>query len=98
MASCRTFSSLNVFDYMLFLSSDESIDLMELLLEQETNLYKDYEYIKCTKSEGEDALLHRYVAGSAPARYQKIYSSKSGAHEEPFICDPPSAKIVFPVT
>ncbi|WP_269621935.1 D-lactate dehydrogenase [Prochlorococcus marinus] len=64
--------------YMLFLSSDQSIELMEKLLIDETFEKEDYEYIKCTKREGDDALLHRYVAGSAPSRYKKIHSSKSG--------------------
>ena len=62
---------------MLFLASDESIDLIENLLEEETNIDQEYEYIKCTKSQGNDALLHRYVAGSAPGRYQKLNSDNS---------------------
>ncbi len=64
--------------YMLFLSSDKSINLINELLEKETFKSDDYQFIKCTESEGKDALLHRYVAGSAPARFQKINSSSSG--------------------
>ncbi|KGG14632.1 D-Lactate dehydrogenase [Prochlorococcus sp. MIT 0602] len=63
--------------YMLILSSEKSISLIENLLNEETNNSKEYEYIKCTKREGEDALLHRYVAGYAPTRYQKLHSLES---------------------
>ena len=42
-----------------------------------TKSSEDYSYISCTDKEGEDALLHRYVAGSAPGRYQKLYPNKS---------------------
>ncbi len=62
---------------MLFLVSDESIDPMLNLLDEETKMDQDYEYIKCSKSEAKDALLHRYVAGSAPGRYQKLNSKNS---------------------
>ncbi len=65
--------------YMLILASDQSIDLIEDLLDSETKLKDDFKYIKCTKIEGEDALLHRYVAGSAPSRYQKLNAHKSHA-------------------
>jgi len=57
---------------MLFAASDEAIESMVTLLDEETKMDQDYQYIKCTKSEGKDALLHRYVAGSAPGRYQKL--------------------------
>ena len=50
---------------------------MVTLLDEETKIDQDYQYIKCTKSEGKDALLHRYVAGSAPGRYQKLNSEDS---------------------
>ena len=62
---------------MLFSASDESIDSMVTILDEETKMDQDYQYIKCTKSEGKDALLHRYVAGSAPGRYQKLNSEDS---------------------
>ena len=45
-------------------------------LNEETKMDQDYEYIKCTRIEGKDALLHRYVAGSAPGRYQKLNSNQ----------------------
>ncbi len=62
---------------MLFLASDESIELMINILDEETKMDEDYEYIKCNKTEAKDALLHRYVAGSAPGRYQKLNSKDS---------------------
>ncbi len=62
---------------MLFLASDSTIQLMDNLLDEETKIETDYEYIKCTSLEGKDALLHRYVAGSAPSRYRKLHSYNS---------------------
>ncbi len=62
--------------YMIFLASDSSIQMMRNTL---TN-YKStnsIEFLECSNLEGQDLLLHRYVAGSAPSRYQKIESSKS---------------------
>ena len=35
-------------------------------------------FFECTPKEGEAALLHRYVAGGAPARYNLIHAEKSG--------------------
>ncbi len=64
--------------YMLFLVSDSTIEPMQDLLDSETSNQTDYEYIKCTKSEGRDALLHRYVSGGAPARYRIINESIAG--------------------
>jgi len=64
--------------YMLFLTSDNSIEQTEKLLELETTNQEEYEYIKCTEWEGKDALLHRYVAGSAPARYRIMNFDKVG--------------------
>ena len=64
--------------YMLFLASDSTIEPMQKLLDSETSNQNEYEYIKCTKSEGRDALLHRYVAGAAPARYRMMNSNHAG--------------------
>ncbi len=63
--------------YMLFLTSDNSICVVKELLDNETKLSEEYDYISCTDQEGQDALLHRYVAGSAPGRYQKLYPNQS---------------------
>ncbi len=64
--------------YMLILASDESISLTQNLLELVTSNQDQYEYISCTKSEGNDALLHRYVAGAAPTRYRILNSANVG--------------------
>ena len=63
---------------MLFLTSDESIDEMRDILENQKNKLSDFEYIECNQNEGKDALLHRYVAGAAPIRYKIIHSNEIG--------------------
>ncbi len=64
--------------YMLFSTSDESINPTKELLKIETSNNEEYEYLECTKSEGKDLLLHRYVAGAAPARYRIVNPDCSG--------------------
>ncbi len=64
--------------YMLILASNSTIEEIQTLLDEQTNGVHDYEYIKCTESEGRDALLHRYVAGSAPTRFQVVNSNQAG--------------------
>ncbi|WP_320666822.1 D-lactate dehydrogenase [Prochlorococcus sp. MIT 1307] len=64
--------------YMVLLTSDKSIEPTQNLLDLAISLEDDYDYIKCTSSEGKDLLLHRYVAGAAPVRYRIINSSKVG--------------------
>ncbi len=64
---------------MLFSASDKAIELMNNILDEETKDVDEYEYIKCTKNEGSDVLLHRYVAGSAPGRYSKLNSNNSAS-------------------
>ncbi|AAQ00799.1 MULTISPECIES: D-lactate dehydrogenase [Prochlorococcus] len=64
--------------YMLLLASNNSIEEMKLLLDIETEKSEDFEYIECTESEGKDALLHRYVAGAAPARYKILNPDLAG--------------------
>jgi len=64
--------------YMLLKTSDKSIQLTEELLDLITANQVDYDYIECTKSEGQDVLLHRYVAGAAPIRYSIIESKTTG--------------------
>ncbi len=64
--------------YMIFSASDDSIKLTKELLDYETSKIEDFEYFMCKPEEGRDLLLHRYVAGAAPARYQVVNSSESG--------------------
>ncbi len=64
--------------YMLFVASDEGIEEMEQLLLQQSKNETDFEFIRCTKLEGDDVLLHRYVAGAAPARFGLLNPGDSG--------------------
>ncbi len=69
---CKSFEH-----YMVFLASDNSIESLRNTLDK-GKLNKEFDFFECTATEGKDILLHRYVAGSAPSRYQKINSSKAG--------------------
>ena len=64
--------------YMFFLTSENSMDLIHNLLNEEIYNKDEFDYIECNPSEAKDALLHRYVAGAAPARYRLINSEKAG--------------------
>ncbi len=64
--------------YMLILASDTSIKETRKLLMNETSESREFDYIECTQLEGKDILLHRYVAGAAPARFKAINSDESG--------------------
>ena len=64
--------------YLLIQASDDCIRDVDKVLIQATKNKDDYEYIKCSDSEGKDLLLHRYVAGSAPMRYGLIKSDSAG--------------------
>jgi len=64
--------------HMLFQASDKGIKSLEEILEYFANKYTEFNYIECDPIEGSDALLHRYVAGAAPARYKIINSQEAG--------------------
>ena len=64
--------------YMIVLSSDSAIDETRSILESADKDLNQIEYFECEKSEGDDLLLHRYVAGSAPSRFSIINSEESG--------------------
>ena len=64
--------------YVLILASDDSIEEVNSLLEQETMNKNNYEYFICNQVEGKDLCLHRYVAGSAPSKYAIINADRSG--------------------
>ncbi len=64
--------------FMIILTSGKSIKITEDLLREETSNKEDYEYIKCKNLEGKDLLLHRYVAGAAPARCQILSDKNAG--------------------
>ena len=64
--------------HMIILASDQSIKETQALLEQDWKGDDDEAYFECSDSEGKAALLHRYVAGNAPARYQILNQDNSG--------------------
>lgn len=64
--------------HMLILASDTSIEETRNLLQNEFVGSADGEFFECGESEGKDALLHRYVAGGAPARYGVLHSQDAG--------------------
>ena len=64
--------------HMIILTSDQSIKETQELLEKSWQSDDDHSYFECTESEGKAALLHRYVAGNAPARYQILNQDNSG--------------------
>ena len=65
--------------HMIILASDHSIqETKELLQQSFARADEECSYFECSESEGKAALLHRYVAGNAPARYQILNANKSG--------------------
>ena len=64
--------------HMIILASDQSIEETQKLLEKSWKNDDDQAYFECSESEGKAALLHRYVAGNAPARYQILNQDHSG--------------------
>ena len=64
--------------HMLILASDASIEETQALLRKQFADHDQGEYFECSESEGQAALLHRYVAGSAPARYQILNAEEAG--------------------
>ena len=64
---------------MIILASDHSIqETKELLQQSFARTDDECSYFECSESEGKAALLHRYVAGNAPARYQILNANESG--------------------
>ena len=64
--------------HLLILASDSSIEETRNLLHNQFADNDHGEYFECSESEGKAALLHRYVAGSAPARYQLLHKDDAG--------------------
>ncbi len=65
--------------HMIISASDNSIEETRELLEKSfTGDENKRAYFECSYSEGKAALLHRYVAGNAPARYQILHADESG--------------------
>ena len=64
--------------HMILLTSDQSIKETQEFLEKCWKTNEDHAYFECSEAEGKAALLHRYVAGNAPARYQILNKEDSG--------------------
>ncbi len=64
--------------HMIVLTSDQSIKETREFLENKWQTDEDHAYFECSETEGKAALLHRYVAGNAPARYQILNKEDSG--------------------
>ena len=64
--------------YLLLVITDESILDTRLLLNDFVSVNNDIEYIECDKKQGDDILLHRFVAGISPSRFKILNSSSSG--------------------
>ena len=64
--------------HMILLTSDKSIKETQEFLQNSWQTNEDHAYFECSEAEGKAALLHRYVAGNAPARYQILNQDKSG--------------------
>ena len=64
--------------HMIVLTSDQSIKETREFLEENWKNNEDHAYFECSETEGKAALLHRYVAGNAPARYQILNQEDSG--------------------
>ena len=58
--------------FLILLTNEMSIASTEELLIEAKSKFREIDYIKCSKSEGNDVLLHRYVCGGAPNRYQIV--------------------------
>ena len=64
--------------HMILLTSDQSIEETREFLEKSWQNNEEHAYFECSETEGKAALLHRYVAGNAPARYQTLNQEASG--------------------
>ena len=64
--------------HMILLTSDQSIEETREFLEKSWQNNEEHAYFECSETEGKAALLHRYVAGNAPARYQILNQEASG--------------------
>ena len=73
----RTFRN-NYEHHMLILSSDSVIDETRKYLNDFSFNDFNFEYFECDQQEASAALLHRYVAGNAPAKHIMINPDSSG--------------------
>ncbi len=65
------------FEHILIIKcSDSNIANTENMLLEVCN-EEDFDYYKCSRNEGSDLLLHRYVAGIAPKRFAILNKDKS---------------------
>ena len=64
--------------HVILLTSDESTKETQKFLKKSWQTNENHAYFECSETEGKAALLHRYVAGNAPARYQILNKEDSG--------------------
>ena len=64
--------------HVILLTSDESTKETQKFLKKSWQTNENHAYFECSEAEGKAALLHRYVAGNAPARYQILNKEDSG--------------------
>ena len=64
--------------YLIIVTNDYTTkNTIDMLNEFKQN-YESLDFHECNKKEGEDLLLHRFVSGIAPKKYQIINKSESG--------------------
>ncbi len=64
--------------YLIIVATDSTIDETRLLLDDICGNKDLTDYFECGDLEGEDILLHRYVAGLAPKRSKIMHNNDSG--------------------
>ena len=64
--------------HVILLTSDESTKETQKFLKNSWQTNENHAYFECSEAEGKAALLQRYVAGNAPARYQILNKEDSG--------------------
>ncbi|MET0085769.1 MAG: D-lactate dehydrogenase [Sedimenticola sp.] len=62
--------------YLIIKSVGDSIEATRQLLEEIFTNSSDGEFFACNRKEGEDILLHRFVAGGASARFALLHADK----------------------
>jgi len=64
--------------HLVVVGADAAIPEIREVLQSVTRDGDAGSFFECSPEEGEAALLHRYVAGGAPARYSLIHAKETG--------------------
>ena len=64
--------------FLILVASDEAINEIKKILDNDKKNNLDYKFIECNKKEGDLLLLHRYVAGGAPKRVKILEEENVG--------------------